>query len=183
MKFKQLFLLLLFALCNTLKAQEPLKEGSILDNIVLKNIDGKTYDLNMQKQVKGFILVFMTPSCDHCILYEDRVMALNKKYKPLGYPVVAIGPYGDNAVKYPLDALPAMKEMATKKGFAFPYLSDENFKYTWLLGIKKTPTAVILKKQAKGYLIKYMGQIDDEVNPAKKPVNKFVEQKLSTLLK
>ncbi|WP_410221335.1 redoxin domain-containing protein [Pedobacter sp.] len=183
MKFRKLFLLLLLAICSNLKAQEPLKEGSVLNNIILKNIDGKTYDLNAQKQVKGFILVFMTPSCDHCILYEDRVIALNKKYKSLGYPVVAIGPYGDNAVKYPLDALPAMKEMAVKKGFTFPYLSDENFKYTWLLGIKKTPTAVILKKQSNSYLIKYIGQIDDEVDPAKKPTTKFVEQKLNTLLK
>lgn len=173
---------LFVCLSSTVFAQKVLKVGNILPNIALLSTKGNVYSLNDQKGVKGFIVVFMTPTCDHCIAYEGRVMALDKKYKPKGFPVVAIGPYGDDPIKYPLDAMPAMKKLATAKGFTFPYLSDDGFKYTWLLDIKTTPTAVVLQKKPNGYLIKYIGNIDNELNPKKVPTNKFVEQQVNKIL-
>jgi peroxiredoxin len=160
-----------------------LKPGEILSNIVLKSTKGTVYDLKAQKSAKGFIVVFMTPTCDHCIAYEKRIMALDKKYRPKAYPVVAIGPYGDDPVSYPLDAMDAMKKMATQNKFTFPYLSDSKFKYTWLLGIELTPTAVVLEKKSNGFLIKYIGTIDDQPDPKKAPKRKFVEEQVDKLLK
>lgn len=165
-----------------LKAQNALKAGDILPNLALLSTNGTVYDLKAQKQPKGFVLIFMTPTCDHCIMYEDRVMALDKKYKPKGYPIVAIGPYGDDPIKYPLDAMPEMKKLANKKGFTFPYLSDDKFKYTFMLGIRQTPTAVVLQRKPNGFLIKYIGRIDDNEDPQAKPKNKYVEQELNKLL-
>ena len=162
-------------------AQKELKVGDILPNIALSSTNGTVYSLNDQQKVKGFILVFMTPTCDHCIAYEERIVALDKKYKIKGFPLVAIGPYGDDPVKYPLDAMPEMKKLAQAKGFKFPYVSDDKFKYTWLLGIKQTPTAVVLQKKQNGYLIKYIGKIDDEPNHKLVPKNKFVEQVVDKL--
>jgi peroxiredoxin len=175
-------LCLLFAFANAALAQNELKVGNLLPNLALLSTNGTVYDLKAQKSAKGFILVFMTPTCDHCIAYESRIMALDKKYKPKGFPVVAIGPYGDDPIKYPLDAMPEMKKLAIQKGFTFPYLSDNNFKYTWLLGIKQTPTAVVLQKQTNGFLIKYIGKIDDEANEKLQPKNKFVEQQVNKLI-
>jgi peroxiredoxin len=182
MKKITISLCLFFCLSSTMFAQKALKVGDILPNIALLSTKGSVYSLKDQKAVKGFIVVFMTPTCDHCIAYEGRVMALDKKYKPKGFPVVAIGPYGDDPIKYPLDAMPAMKKLATAKGFTFPYLSDDGFKYTWLLDIKTTPTAVVLQKKPNGYLIKYIGNIDNELNPKKVPTNKFVEQQVNKIL-
>jgi peroxiredoxin len=168
---------------NTLLfAQQGLKVGQIMTNLSLLSTNGTIYDLNAQKGAKGFILVFMTPTCDHCRAYENRIVALNKKYKIKGYPMVAIGPYGDDPVKYPLDAMPEMKKLAESKGFKFPYVSDDHFKYTFMLGIKKTPTAVVLQKKANGYLIKYIGIIDDEQDERIPPKNKFVEQVVNKLI-
>lgn len=175
-------LCLFFSLISASFAQKVLKVGDVLPDIALLSTKGSVYSLNDQKAVKGFIVVFMTPTCDHCIAYEGRVMALDKKYKTKGFPVVAIGPYGDDPIKYPLDAMPAMKKLATTKGFTFPYLSDNGFKYTWLLDIKTTPTAVVLQKKSNGYLIKYVGNIDNELNPKKVPTNKFVEQQVNKIL-
>ncbi|MES2419195.1 MAG: redoxin domain-containing protein [Bacteroidota bacterium] len=160
-----------------------LKPGEILSNIVLKSTKGSVYDLKAQKSAKGFIVVFMTPTCDHCIAYEKRIMALDKKYRVKSYPVVAIGPFGDDPVRYPLDAMDAMKNLAIKNGFTFPYLSDSKFKYTWLLGIELTPTAVVLQKKPNGFLIKYIGSIDDEPDAKKIPKHKFVEEEVNKLLK
>ncbi len=161
----------------------PLKPGEILSNFSLKTTNGTQYDLKAQKNVKGFILVFMTPSCDHCRAYEKRVMALDKKYKVSGYPVVAIGPYGDYPDQYPLDGLSEMKKLAIKEGFTFPYVSDSQFRYTTLLGVTKTPTAIVLQKKANGFLIVYKGDIDDEMDIKKQPKRKFVEEQLNKLVK
>ncbi len=162
-------------------AQQALKVGDVLPNFSLLSTSGNMYSLNEQKGVKGFVLIFMTPTCDHCIAYEPRIAALNKKYKGKGFPIVAIGPYGDDPVKYPLDALPEMKKLAQTKNFQFPYLSDDHFKYTWMLGIKTTPTAVVLQKKPNGYLIKYIGKIDDEQDHKKVPKRKFVEEVVDKL--
>ncbi len=161
----------------------PLKPGELFSNFALKTTNGKIYDLKAQKNVKGFILVFMTPSCDHCRAYEKRVMALDKKYKAKGYPIVAIGPYGDYPEQYPLDALSEMKKLAIAEGFTFPYVSDSQFRYTTLLGISKTPTAVVLQKKSNGFLIAYRGDIDDEMDIKKQPKRKFVEEQVNKLLK
>src|SRR5688572_27905784 len=109
-----------------------------------------SYNLDEQKGVNGIIFLIRTPTCDHCRAYEKRVKALHQKYKLKKYNLLAIGPYGDDPVKYPLDALPEMKKLAKANGFQFPYLSDSHFKYTWLFGIKTTPTAVVLQKVANG---------------------------------
>ena len=173
---------LFVGLSTALFAQKTVKVGDYLPNVALLSTKGSVYSLNDQKSAKGFIMVFMTPTCDHCIAYEGRVMALDKKYKAKGFPVVAIGPYGDEPISYPLDAMPEMKKLATSKGFTFPYLSDNAFKYTFLLNIRTTPTAVVLQKTSKGYLIKYIGSIDDQLNPNKIPTQKFVEQQVNKML-
>ena len=182
---KLLFSLSLFVgISMSLKAQTiALKPGQILSNLSLKTTNGLQYDLKAQKAAKGFILVFMTPSCDHCRAYEKRVIALDKKYKAKGYPVVAIGPYGDYPEQYPLDALPEMKKLAIKEGYTFPYLSDSQFKFTTLLGVTKTPTTIILYKKPNGFLITYKGDIDDEMDIKKQPKRKFVEEQVNKLLK
>lgn len=182
---RRLFVLaaLLFTGFTSSFAQKALKVGQVMPNLALLSTNNVIYNLNEQKGVKGFILVFMTPTCDHCRAYEKRVIALNKKYKPKSYPLVAIGPYGDDPVKYPLDALPEMKKLAQSQGFQFPYLSDSHFKYTWMLGIKTTPTAVVLQKVSNGYLIKYIGAIDDQQDEKLVPKRKYVEQVVDQLAK
>lgn len=181
---KLLFSLSLFVgISMSLNAQVvALKPGEILANLSLKTTNGVQYDLKGQKAAKGFILIFMTPSCDHCRAYEKRIMALDKKYKTKGYPVVAIGPYGDYPEQFPLDALPEMKKLAIKEGFTFPYLSDSQFKYTTLLGVAKTPTAIVLQKKSNGFLITFKGDIDDEMDIKKQPKRKFVEEQVNKLL-
>lgn len=182
---KLLFSLSLFiGLSMSLQAQRiTLKPGEILSNISLKSTNDVQYDFKAQKDAKGFIVVFITPSCDHCRAYEKKILALDKKYKIKGYPVVAIGPYGDYPEQYPLDAMAEMKKLAIKEGFTFPYLSDKQFKFTGLLGVQTTPTAVILKRKPNGFLIVYKGDIDDEMDAKKQPKHKYVEEQMDKLVK
>lgn len=174
-------LFMLFVTALFVNAQEVKKVGDTLTNIQLKSTKGAIYNLNHNK-TKGCIIIFMTPSCDHCLAYIGRVLALNAKYQAKGFPVIAIGPYGDNEKDYPYDAMSAMKKLAQEKAFTFPYLADEKFKYTWLFDIKQTPKAVVLKKLKQGYVVTYIGNIDDESNEKKVPKKKYVELAVNKLL-
>ena len=96
--------------------------GDEATDFSLKNIDGKMVSLSDYKGAKGFIVTFTCNTCPYAVMYEDRIIALNKKYAPMGYPVIAIMP--NNVAVKPGDALPEMKKRAEKKGFDFPYLID-----------------------------------------------------------
>ncbi len=180
MKKLILFICLAFGI-NANAQQRVLKVGDTLHNIALKNTNGEIYELAKQK-AKGFILIFMTPSCDHCLAYEKRIVALNSKYQPKGFPVVGIGPYGDNEKDYPYDAMPAMKKLAESKGFTFPYLADEKFRYTWLFDIRQTPRAVVLKREKEGFSVAYIGYIDDQPDEKQVATKKYVEEEVNKLL-
>ncbi len=179
-------ILLVFVLtiigATTVKAQQKLKAGDYIENIELISTADKLYSLNAQRSAQGFILVFMSNTCDYCIMYKDRIIALDEKYKPKGYPVIGISPYGDDSAKYPLDALPEMKVWVQDKKIKFPYLSDDKFKYTKMFGIEFTPEVVVLKKENKGYLVKYIGRIDDNPTLKKDKTTKMVENIINEIL-
>src|SRR5580704_5717115 len=72
--------------------------GDKATDFKLKNIDGKVVSLADFKDAKGFIVVFTCNHCPFAKAYENRIMALDKKYRALGYPVVAIQPNDANEV-------------------------------------------------------------------------------------
>ena len=101
--------------------------GDKASDFSLKNIDGEMVSLADYKDVNGFIVVFTCNHCPYAVMYEDRIVALDKKYKSQGYPVIAINP-NDPSVK-PADSFENMKVRAKEKGFTFPYLMDEGQRY------------------------------------------------------
>jgi hypothetical protein len=114
------------------------------------------------------------------VAYENRIEALNKKYAPKGYPVVAIMP--NNTDIKPGDSLDAMKKRAIDRGFTFPYLIDENQDIFPQYGATKTPHVYILAKQDKVNVVKYIGAIDDNYKDASLVNTKYVEDAVDALL-
>src|SRR5690606_34894199 len=102
------------------------KIGDMATDFKLKNIDGKLVSLADYKDAKGYIVIFTCNHCPYAKAYEDRIVALDKKYKKLGFPVIAINP--NNPGKQPEDSFENMKVRAKEKGFSFPYLIDEGQK-------------------------------------------------------
>jgi len=144
---------------TVIKAPAGYKPGDIATDFSLKNVDNKKVSLKDFKDAKGFIVVFTCNHCPYAQAYEDRIIALDKKYKKLGYPVVAINP--NNPEKQKDDSFAKMQERAREKKFAFPYLLDEGQKIYPQYGATKTPHIYILQKTAKGNQVKYIGAIDD----------------------
>ena len=178
---KYLATLIITSLALTSAFAQGYKVGDEATDFKLKNIDGKMVSLNDYKDAKGFIVIFTCNHCPYAIAYEERIIALDKKYKALGYPVIAINP-NDQEVQ-PQDSFELMKERAKSKGFTFPYLIDEGQKIYPKYGAQRTPHVYILKKEGKKNIVKYIGAIDNNYKNANDADQKYVENALDALLK
>lgn len=154
--------------------------GDIATDFKLKNTDGAMVSLSDYKDAKGFIVIFTCNTCPYAVAYEDRIIALDKKYASKGYPVIAIMP--NNTDIQPRDNMDAMKQRAQSKGFTFPYLMDEGQKISPQYGATKTPEVYVLQKTKKGNEVKYIGAIDDNYQDAKAVNSKYVENAVDALL-
>ena len=154
--------------------------GDKAQDFKLKNIDGKWVSLEDYKDAKGFIVIFTCNHCPYAKAYEDRIIALDKKYAPLGYPVIAINP--NDPVAYPDDSYENMQKRAKEKGFTFPYLFDEQQTVFPQFGAARTPHIFILSKAGSDMTVEYIGAIDDNYEDASKVTNKYVENAVDALL-
>lgn len=154
--------------------------GDMATDFSLMNIDGKKVSLSDYTDAKGFILTFTCNHCPYAVAYEDRLVALDKKYQSKGYPVIAINP--NNPESYPEDSFDNMKIRAKEKGFTFPYLFDEGQKIYPQYGATKTPHTFVLQKIKKGNRVEYIGAIDDNIGEPDAVKQRYVEMAVDALL-
>ena len=180
--FKSIFavLVLVATVAFTTKDKGAYKIGDKVDNFTLKNIDGKMVSLSDYKDAKGVVVVFTCNHCPYSKMYEDRIIALDKKYKDVGYPVVAINP-NDPEVSQG-DDYDSMRVRAKQKGFTFPYLFDDGQKVYPKFGATKTPHVFILKNDNKDFVLSYIGAIDNNARDVNNVSEKYVEEAINDLL-
>lgn len=159
---------------------EGYQVGDKASDLKLKNIDGKWISLGDYKDARGFIVIFTCNHCPYAKAYEERIIALDKKYAPLGYPVIAINP--NDPVAYPEDSYENMQKRAKDKGFTFPYLFDEQQTVFPQFGATRTPHIFILSKADSDMTVEYIGAIDDNYEDASKVTKKYVENAVDALL-
>ncbi len=131
----------------------------------LPGTDGKPHSLADFKDKEAVVVAFTCNSCPVATDYEDRIIALAKKYAG---PGGRVGLVAINVNKIEEDSLPRMKERAEAKGFTFPYVFDETQKIARDYGATFTPEFFVLDRQRK---IAYMGGMDDNSNPAEVKTN------------
>lgn len=169
------------------KTEEPATErtgyniGDEATDFSLKGTDDKMYSLSQFADAKGYIVIFTCNHCPYAKAYEDRIIALDAKYKSLGYPVIAINPNDPTA--QPEDSFDLMKTRAKEKGFTFPYLFDEGQKIYPQYGATKTPHVFVLNKENGKNIVKYIGAIDNNHENANDVTEKYVEAAVDALLK
>lgn len=161
-------------------AAQGYKPGDVATDFALKNVDNKTVSLTDYKKAKGFIVVFTCNHCPYAKAYEDRIIALDKKYAPKGYPVIAINP--NDPSLYAEDSFDAMKIRAKEKGFSFPYLFDEGQKIYPQYGATKTPHVFVLQKTDGKNIVRYIGAIDNNYADPKDVTERYVENAVDALL-
>ncbi len=161
-------------------ADKGYKPGDQASDFKLKDVSGKEISLQDFSSAKGYILIF---TCNHCpcaAKYEDRILALDKKYKPLGYPVIAVNSV--NQEQYPTETFSRMKARASFKKYSFPYLKDEDQEVAIAYGAPSTPYVYVLQRSGDQLKVRYTGAIDDNIQDPKAVLERYVENAVDQLL-
>lgn len=162
------------------KAENGYEPGDIVTDFNLKDVDGSMVSLADYKDAKGFIVVFTANHCPFSKAYEDRIIALDKKYQSKGFPVIAINP--TNPEKFKADSYENMQKLAKEKGYTFPYLLDKGQKIYPQYGATNTPHVFVLKKTKSGNKVAYIGAIDDNSRNPAAVQKRYVEDAVDALL-
>lgn len=154
--------------------------GDVVANFTLKNVDDKLLSLSDFSSKQGLILVFTSNHCPFSKSYEDRILSLDRKYAPLGFPVLAINP--NDPRLYEDDTFEQMKERAKTKGYSYPYLCDENQQVARVFGAIRTPQVFVLKNSKGKFIVAYSGTLDDNPQDEDGVTKAYVENAVSNLL-
>jgi peroxiredoxin len=155
--------------------------GDKVMNFNLKNVDGKPVSLDGNSSVKGYIVVFTCNTCPVAQAYEDRIIALDKKYASEGYPVIAIN--ANDAALSSGDSFEEMKKRAARKSYGFAYLTDETQEVAKTYGARNTPTVFVVKRSGNDFILAYTGAIDNNTQDAASATEKYVQNAVDALLK
>ncbi len=156
------------------------KVGDKAADFKLQNVDGKYVSLADFDDARGFIVVFTCNGCPYAKAYQDRIIALDKKYKAKGYPVVAINP--NDVDLRSEDKLEGMKKRSDEKGFTFPYLKDAKYEVYKTYGATRTPQIYVLEKDGGELVVKYIGTIDDNYQDASAVKEAYLANAVDALL-
>jgi peroxiredoxin len=159
------------------------KVGDEAMDFSLKGVDGNMYSLQSitEQGAKGVAVIFTCNHCPYAKKYEDRIIALNNKYKEQGYPVLAINP--NDPEEEPEDSYDMMIARAKEKGFTFPYVMDEGQKVFPVYGATKTPHVYLINKENDKFIVKYIGAIDNNYKDAAAVTEKYLENAIDALIK
>ena len=152
--------------------------GDKAEDFKLKNVDGNWVSLNTFEGVKGYIVVFTCNHCPYAQLYEHRIIDLHYDYAPKGFPVVAINPNSPLIVEE--DSYEEMQKRASKYGYPFKYLFDEEQIVYPRFGATRTPHVFILDKDM---IVRYIGAIDDNPESEQDIKVHYVRNAVDALLK
>lgn len=141
----------------------------------LPGTDGKRHSLADLERFPFVVVVFTCNSCPYAVDYEDRLVALGKKYSANDSQVAVVA---INVNTIPADRMEAMKERAEAKEFRFPYLWDETQEIARKFGAARTPECYLLDRDRK---VLYMGAIDNSSDPGK-VTHRFLEDAIAQTL-
>jgi peroxiredoxin len=167
------FLLLILSIAISAK-------GQTINDFQLLSTSGTNFKLSDNANAKGYIVVFTSNNCPFAKLYPERLKALNKKYEPLGIPLVCIRSTDTTVMDE--DVYEKMIELTKREQFNFPYLVDGDQEVAAQFHADKTPHAFVIWKENDQWVVKYSGAIDDNGAEEKKVKHRYVAEAVDALL-
>lgn len=153
--------------------------GDAVEDFTLKNVDDKMHAMSDLVGGKGAIVVFTCNTCPYAVAYEQRIIDLDAKYRPMGYPVVAINP--NDVKRKPGDSFEKMKELSERRGYTFPYLHDETQEIAKAFGATRTPHIYLLKREKDDMRVAFIGAIDDNADDANAVDEHFLANAIASI--
>lgn len=140
--------LLVLALNAAFAAAPPVA----VPDISFKDIRYLTRSLDDFPDRKAFVLVFTSTSCPLVGRYLPTLNRLEQEYRERGVQFLAVNVGAD-------DSIGAMAAQAVEHGCAFPFVKDHDARCAAVLGVTRTPEAVVLDTARR---VRYRGRIDDQ---------------------
>ncbi|WP_165903706.1 redoxin family protein [Hymenobacter gummosus] len=160
MSFRRLSLLAAVLLITaTVVVTSARAQTALVTDFTLKRADNSALTLSSLTGRKAVVVVFTNPGCPFSRLYQSRLNALSSAYAAQGVEFLLVtAPIN---LEQTADALDADKLKVKTSGDAGSPFTDEGLKTAALLGVSKTPEAVVLQPVAGGFTVRYRGAIDD----------------------
>ncbi|GAB2529356.1 thioredoxin family protein [Spirosoma aerophilum] len=154
--------------------------GDAVADFRLKNVDNRQITLADYRSQKGLIVVFMSNHCPFSKAYEDRLIALDRKFSSQDYPVLAIMPNDPKA--YEDDSFENMQIRSRDKAYPFVYAIDETQSTARAFGAARTPEVFVLKQVNGQFILEYLGAIDDSPQDGGSVQRRYIEEAVTNLL-
>lgn len=139
-------------------------------------VDGKSVSINPCGSCVAMVVVFHSLKCPYDLHYAERIKKL-------------VDQYGSNISFFLVNANPEADEQPDKMktayaawGLNIPYLADKDQIVMTALSAKKTPEAILLKKEGTQLKVFYQGAIDDNPQVNHDADVNFLENAIKDLL-
>jgi Redoxin len=138
--------------------------------------DGSSISIKPCASCTAMVVVFHSLKCPYDLHYAERIKKL-------------VDQYGSNVSFFLVNANPEADEQPDKMkaayaawGLNIPYLADKDQIVMTTLGAKKTPEAILLKKEGAQLKVVYQGAIDDNPQVHHDTDVSFLENAIKDLL-
>ncbi len=133
----------------------PAPLGMLAPDFALPGVDGHTWSRTSVRGDAGLLVMFICNHCPYVRAVIDRIVLEAQALLPLGIGCVAIS--SNDAIAYPEDSFPRMREFARANKFSFPYLYDESQEIARAYGAVCTPDFFGFNAQLQ---LQYRGRLD-----------------------
>jgi hypothetical protein len=170
---KRVFLLMIFIVgVGAAAAQTGTFSPTDLTNVT----DGKNVTIKPCTTCTAVVVVFHSLKCPYDAHYAERVKKL-------------VDSYGNQVSFFLVNSSPEPDEQAEKMvsaystwGINIPYLADKDQVVMSALNAKKTPEAVLLRKEGAQLKVVYQGAIDDNPQVHSDTGTKFLDNAIKDVL-
>ncbi|MDQ4142814.1 MAG: redoxin domain-containing protein, partial [Actinomycetota bacterium] len=122
----------------------------------LRGVDGEDYSLSSFDSHPVLVLIFVGNGCPSVKAYGGELQRIHREYGPRGVQLVAVN--ANNPHLSPPDTYPLMAETARERGWAFPYLKDDEATLARGCGALTTPHAFVFDSARR---LRYRGRLAD----------------------
>lgn len=137
-------------------ASTMLPLGTQAPDFSLVNVDGRTVSAKDFQDASAMLVIFMCNHCPFVIHVAEELANLANEYQQKGVAVVGIS--SNDVENFPQDSPEQMVHEAEQRGYAFPYLYDEDQQVAWAYRAACTPDFFVF--DAAQQLV-YRGQMDN----------------------
>lgn len=149
--------------------------GTACPDFTLPGVDGRLWSLR-DFHCPALLVVVMCNHCPYVQAIDDRLDALARAYAGR---CAVVGINANDAVTHPDDSFAAMQARAQTKGYAFPYLWDEEQTVARALNAACTPDFFLYDSHRR---LQYRGRLDDNWKDASRVTRQELQEAIEGVL-